>query len=167
MTLYLASFLHTLCKTAEAKEASCQELPDQTRVPLTFALATKVFTSNFLRPQEMNETWSRNLSMAYQMVETLLRNAEDNRLWIGDSSKSEEADSVASLDAQSHELVEGLPLEPNDRADESRKAGNAASLDARSLESAEGLPSEPNELAEESEKAGNVASLDSQSDASG
>lgn len=157
VTLYLVSFLHTLCKIAESKTTSPEGSPaadvdinantdavtDEvaeaadaaaiandnadadtdvdtdtdanagagTKVPLTFALATKTFTSNFLRPPVMTEEWRSNLSKAYQMVETLLRNAEDARLWIGsmgahtrhkgadagtDSSDSDEAGSAAS-----------------------------------------------------------------------
>merc|ERR1711971_638194 len=126
VTLYLASFLHTLCKAAESKEVSREGTPDTTNVPLTFALAAKVFTSNFLRPPVMTEEWRSNLLKAYQMVETLLRNAEEDRLWIDskgahtrhkeadagmNSSDSEEAGSVASLDAHSSKLAQGLPME--------------------------------------------------------
>jgi len=117
VTLYLVSFLHTLCKTAESKEASREGSPDCAKVPLTFALATKVFTPNFLRPQVMTEAWRRNLLKAHQMVETFLRNAEDDRLWIGDvhsGSESEDTGSAASQDAES---VEGLPLQANELAD--------------------------------------------------
>merc|ERR1712008_101343 len=78
VTLYLVSFLHTLCKSTESKEASREGSPDCTKQPLTFALAAMVFTPNFLRPQVMTEAWRRNLSKAYQMVETFLRNAEDD-----------------------------------------------------------------------------------------
>merc|ERR1719350_4002 len=100
-----------------------------------------VFTPNFLRPQVMTEAWRRNLSKAHQMVETFLRNAEDDRLWIGrkrthmhhegadagvggvdSASESEEAASVASLEPRTVELAEGLPLEANELAD----AGAAA-----------------------------------------
>jgi len=133
VALYLVSFLHTLCKTAESKDASRERSPDCTKVPLTFALATKVFTPNFLRPQVMTEAWRCNLSGAYQLVETFLRNAEDDRLWIGrkrtlmrhkgantdvtSSSESEQESGAASVsvglklenvDASILKLAEGL-----------------------------------------------------------
>merc|ERR1712032_1001299 len=120
VSLYLVSFLHTLCKTAESKEASRKRPPDCTKVPLTFALATRIFTPNFLRPHVMTEAWRRNLSAAHQMVETLLRSAEDDGLWIGrkrtlsrhtganadvfSSSESEDGSGAASFG-------EGLKLE--------------------------------------------------------
>jgi len=142
VALYLVSFLHTLCKTAESKEASRERYPDDTRVPLTFALATKVFTPNFLRPEAMTEAWRRNLSKAYQMVETLLRNAEDERLWIGrkntgtrqkgvdadadSDSESDEAGSVASLDVCSPVVAEGPPQEASELAEAGVGAGVAA-----------------------------------------
>jgi len=159
VALYVASFLHTLCKTSESKEASREGPPDYTRVPLTFALATKVFTPTFLRPQPMTEAWRRNLSRAYEMVETLLRNAEDDRLWIGrkrthmqkgtdadmdSSSESDYAGIVASVDDGGPELAEAQPPEANELAEAAKAADGGTTVS----ELAEGQPTEAKELAE-------------------
>jgi len=141
VALYLASFLHTLCRAAESKEVSRKQSPDCRKVPITFALATKVFTPNFLRPHRMTDASRQNLPAAYQIVETLLRHAEDDRLWIGrkrtlslcrganadvfSSSESEEGGGVAALgdrlklenvDASILKLAEGLDLGSNELA---------------------------------------------------
>lgn len=77
--LYVATFLHTLCKNAQRKEAFCKK--DQQKTILTYHLAAWTFAPAFLRPlrptKESVEAWPT----AVALIETFLRCAEDPELW--------------------------------------------------------------------------------------
>jgi len=95
VALYVASFLHTMCETAQEKQGSSSKsssskagpealsLDALGKVLLTPTLVAQVFAPSFLRPKSMSEEHRHCRPVAEAMVETLIRNAEEPELWIG------------------------------------------------------------------------------------
>jgi len=79
--LYLASFLHTMCSNAQAHLLAKQEDPPAQGMFITPELAAQAFTAGFFRPKQVTAETMRWMPSATNVVETLIRNAEEEDLW--------------------------------------------------------------------------------------
>lgn len=91
VSLYLSSFLHTMCQNAierqqepsTTSQATTEQASKKKGHLLFPRLAAQVFAPGFIRPREMTDKMHEVIPDAISLLETLITCAEEPELWIG------------------------------------------------------------------------------------